>query len=240
MDKWLFFPYLHEEYIDPQLRERGKILNIGFLEPKTQVFTPSNLYFSPKEARAYLNFCLEFGAQFKDIKDMKAYLLQQNSPLEPEGVLSIKSELLARDKSKENTKSLEENRKYHMLLILYYAYEERIMEIINLEKSLDEKLASIRDIMGVEEELNLSKKLFFNDLTGRYELKAELVFPAFKFFAPQAGFIVSDESVFEELKSKGVEWRKEKEENNYFAYSGEYKNSKFVYYKKLKDREEAV
>ncbi|WP_456324563.1 hypothetical protein [Desulfonauticus submarinus] len=203
----IFFPYLHRDYVDAQIRDKGKFLNVGFEDDDENFFTPLNLPFNQKEVSSYLRFCLEFGSQFKNLRDMESYFLQEKFLFDPEGESSLKSELLSLSKDNKGKKDKSnEAVKYHMVLILFYAYEERIKEIIELEKEVEDKLEKMPTFLGVED--SFKTKDFFSNFIVKYEVKVDKLLPAFDYFlSKEFQLLVVAENVFNELTEMGVRWQ---------------------------------
>ncbi|MDQ7032626.1 MAG: hypothetical protein Q9M37_07945 [Desulfonauticus sp.] len=214
-NNFIIFPYLHKEYLSSELKNKAKLLNIGLAVDDENFFTPENLPMSYKEVKSYLNFCLEFGSQFKHIKDMQTYFYTNNMGLDSEGIISLVSELALRLKEDNLNKDVvnknQEALKYQMVLILFYAYEEKIKEIIELEHKVKVGLDKIKDILGIEEDEGFRKDLCL-EFMAKYELKLDQVLPAFDFYlSPKMNLLVTGENVFKELKDKGVQWQKSAE-----------------------------
>ncbi|SDN33141.1 hypothetical protein SAMN04488516_101423 [Desulfonauticus submarinus] len=235
----IFFPYLHRDYVDAQIRDKGKFLNVGFEDDDENFFTPLNLPFSQKEVHSYLRFCLEFGSQFKNLRDMESYLLQEKFLFDPEGESSLKSELLSlsKDNIKDNKgkkDKLNEAVKYHMVLILFYAYEERIKEIIELEKEVEDKLEKMHTFLGVED--SFKTKDFFSNFIVKYEVKLDTLLPAFDYFLPKEfQLLVVAENVFNELTEMGVRWQSTQDSEELLGEMEVKKGKirKFIYRKKI-------
>ena len=208
MANLVVFPYLHKEYLPDTLFTVAKVLNVGFAsKDDPNYFTPSNLVLSAKEAQSYLDFCLEFGAQFKNVKDMHSYLWQEQKDVERPS--QLKAELWQRifkrsPKQDKRDQALE----HQLVLILSYSYEQKIKEVIQLEQEISQKVKEMQDILGIEEQI-FKRDLFFTSFFSSYDLKVEKILPAFDYFLPlDWQLLIITENVFNELTELGIKWGK--------------------------------
>ena len=203
---FLIFPYLHRELILKKISVDFFILNPGF-EEKDGYWTPPTLPFKGKEAQRLLNEAKSFVNIHKDPKDVplwKDWTLLQD--LDEFKSFQIRSELLKMLKGKKETKKDPSVQAQYMLM-LYWLFEEQIIELMKIEKDLEEKEKRILMEIGVEEPKKENKSL---EVFSYLEIMPwKKLLPYFFFFVPENfKILILDRFIFEEWKDLGIDFKK--------------------------------
>ncbi|MBT8763008.1 hypothetical protein KFV02_03585 [Desulfohalobiaceae bacterium Ax17] len=206
----IHFPYMHKEFVSEILQNKALFLNPGLeLTDEDNYFLPSSLVLTPREAKAYINECLKFGEQFKKPSDMAYFGLKGIDDFYTDTTLAIKSELIgAGDKKKDER--LFEAKKAQMLLLLGYALEERIIELLQIDDKLKNSWQKFEQLLGVEKDDDIwAKTTFSTPIASQVNLGWEKLLYPFALFLPENGkLMVVDRQVQEALAEMGVNWEK--------------------------------
>ncbi len=201
---FLIFPYLHKELILREVSTNFFILNPGF-EEKEGYWTPSNLPFTGKEAHKLLNEIKNFVNIHKDPKDVtvwRDWILFQDFEFKS---FQIRSELLKRLKGeKESKEDFSVQAQY--MLIFYWLFEEQIIELMKIERDLEEKEKKILLEIGVETSQEESKDFYVVSYPELLPWKRLL--PYFFFFVPENfKILILDKFIFEDWKDLGISFK---------------------------------
>ena len=152
-DILIHFPYMHKELVCSCLLDKALFFNPGLdIQDSEGYFLPSNLILNPREARNYLNECLRFGEQFKKPSDMAYFGLKGFEDFYSDTGLAIKSELLGFKEEKKEDEHFLELKKAQMHLLLRYAFEERIIELNQIDEKLKRSWQKFEEVLGVEKD----------------------------------------------------------------------------------------
>ncbi|WP_457572136.1 hypothetical protein [Desulfovulcanus sp.] len=207
----IHFPYMHKKFVFEPLQDRALFLNPGLdIKDKDNYFLPKNLILTQREAKAYVNECLKFGEQFKKASDMAYFGLKGFEDFYTDTTLSIKSELTGSGENKKDERFYE-IKKAQMLLLLGYALEERIIDLVQIDEKLKESWQKFEQVLGVEkdDEDILAKITFSTPIVSQVNKEWEKLLYPFALFLPENGkLMVADREVQEGLAEMGVKWEK--------------------------------
>ena len=159
----LAFPYMHPELWSGDDFEELTFFDPGLAdEPDHHAFRPEGLPLDPKTARALINDCINFGEQFKDPGEMAYFGAVTSDDFYEGSSMSIQAQLSRQFDDGQGTKQEREAReaasKAQFVLLLAWAFEERILELVGLEAGIKDGWDSMDKTLGVDKEDGLGER----------------------------------------------------------------------------------
>jgi len=149
------FPQMHPDLTDLDLPGQVLFFDPGFTQETDpeKYFRPGNLPLDPKTAQRYYRDFLDFGTRFKDPTEMAYFAAGNLHDFYRDTGMSIRSDLreaMAGGKKADDLADV--LTKAQVTLILAYALEERVKELLNLESGISEAWDKFEDSLGLDEE----------------------------------------------------------------------------------------
>lgn len=151
----IYFPQLHEELVTEKIH--GALFMASGIETETvnvdSQFTPLGFPVKGDLCRKMVDDFMQYGEHFKRSGEMASYIGHVAARSNVESDTSIESELMQRladvDNEVDYTPALIQSQ---LLIALSYAYEEKIIELGEIEKSLNSSWAVFGEKIGVSDE----------------------------------------------------------------------------------------
>jgi hypothetical protein len=159
----LAFPYMHPELWSGDDLDGLTFFDPGLApEPDPHAFRPEGLPLDPKTAGALINDCINFGEQFKDPGEMAYFGAVTADDFYEGSSMSIQAQLSRQfddgQGSKQEREAREAASKAQFVLLLAWAFEERILELAGLEAGIRDGWDAMDRTIGVDEEDSLGER----------------------------------------------------------------------------------
>lgn len=153
----VFFPHLHPELASGALPDGTLFLDPGATEELLpQRFRPQGLPLAPPAAKRLLADCLRFGEQFRHPGEMASLGLAEAQAGASESSLSIRAQLLARIRAEAGGGKPETPdaaaAQAQFVLLLAWLFEERTLEMQDLEQGLEVTWRRFGEALGLGED----------------------------------------------------------------------------------------
>jgi len=212
----IHFPFMHKEFVAPEIHSLGIFLDPGLNIQDSSYFQPERLILDPRQSRTFLEQCMQFGEQFKKPSDMAVLGVQKMEDFYSGTTQSIQFELSTYGRGEEehqDTKYLQAQK----LLLLDYALEERILELQRINEDISLSWSRLNKALGTDEE---EQKFWTVDREAVASRLDVISWPkllwAFVLFASWDVFLlIHDDFVCQELEEWGAVWQ-EKDPRLYF------------------------
>lgn len=158
----LSFPYMHQDLFPDDLIEDIRFFDPGMTEQVEESgYRPEGLPLDAKTATALINDCIRFGEQFKDPGEMAYFGAVTSDDYYEGSSMSIQAQLARQFDDGQGTKQAREAKeaasRAQFVLLLAWFFEEKIMELVNIEQGVKNSWQSMDETMGVDDEDRLDE-----------------------------------------------------------------------------------
>lgn len=158
----IYFPQMHEELAVDKI-EGALFLDPGLggeEESNSSVFRPTGFPLTTELCRRMADDFMQFGEHFKRSGEMASYIGQIVARANVESDRSIEAELMDRiDNIEPDVDHKPALIQAQLLIALAYAYEEKIIELNHIEKSLNDAWTGFGDKLGLGDEGHPEEKI---------------------------------------------------------------------------------
>lgn len=166
----LSFPTMHPELFSSQLSEKVTFFDPGLTpESGPDMYRPDNLPLDNKTAKALINDCINFGEQFKDPSEMAYFGAVTSDDFYEGSSMSIQAQLTRQFDdgigNKEERLMKEALHKAQFILLLAWFFEEKMMELEQIEAGVKNSWKSMDKTLGVDDEDRINERVL--DLSNR-------------------------------------------------------------------------
>lgn len=226
MGSWLFttycttvlllihFPILHHELAPHPLPQGLRFLDPGLHEEpvNTVYWRPDGLPLPPRDARKYVEESLRFGGQFASPAELAFFAKTRMEDFYSGSVHEIRSELTSRIKTESLPGKCDAARlKGQMLLLLNWAFEERLLELARLEERVHSGWEQFDTSLGIEpDEADIELPLWSKAKSSHFsdDLPWARLVPAFLSLLPEETLLfVGVEEVIQAWKEAGIKFQ---------------------------------
>ncbi|MBN2140912.1 MAG: hypothetical protein JW718_07890 [Desulfovibrionaceae bacterium] len=160
----LFFPCMHVELWPLEPVTGARFLDPGLAAPDQDMFfRPPGMPIDASGVRRVVDECLRFGEQFARPGELAWFSVGEPGGFNRAESRSVQDELLARVAGGALSGALEERRvRAHMALLLAWAFEERLVDVIGLERGMQDSWRRFGDALGLEPDPSDSEALELN------------------------------------------------------------------------------
>ena len=160
----LSFPNLHPELWPGKSVEGLQFLDPGLVaEPFENGYRPEGLPLDFETANALINDCINFGQQFKNPSEMAWFGAQTPDEFYEGSSMSIRAQLERQfDDGQGSSREREEKEarsKAQFVLLLAWFFEERIMELVSLEKGVQSAWKGMDQTLGADDDDRLDDRV---------------------------------------------------------------------------------
>jgi hypothetical protein len=153
----LSFPYMHPECVPGALVPGLSFFDPGLAgEPGEHAFKPEGLPLDAKTATALIRDSISFGEQFKDPGEMAFFGVMTPDDFYEGSPSSIKAQLMQRLSEGQgggaDRVAVEARARAQFTLLLAWAFEERMLEVLNLEQGVRDSWKSMDTTLGLDDE----------------------------------------------------------------------------------------
>lgn len=157
----IYFPQLHEELL-PEKVEGVSLFDPGIdraEEGNVPVFRPEDLPVNPQTCRRMVDDFISYGESLGNMFKFISNPMSGGSDQFGERTSAIQNELTARLSPESPNKDLEAVKvQNQVVLALVYAYEEKHLELSELEKNLGDKWAGFGESLGLDDDDEADRK----------------------------------------------------------------------------------
>lgn len=160
----LSFPYMHPDLFPEELAEGVRFFDPGMAEEVVEgAYRPEALPLDPKMATSLINDCINFGEQFKDPGEMAYFGAVTTEDFYEGSSMSIQAQLTRQFDDGQGTEGERELKeaisKAQFILLLAWFFEEKIMELANIEQGVKDSWESMDETLGVDDEDRLDNRV---------------------------------------------------------------------------------
>lgn len=159
---FLYFPYMHPEFMEktesaPAV-DGALHVDPGLDGAEEGAYRPQGLPLDEEKARRLVLDALHFGDQFRKPGDMTAMTLHEEAARQGESASAIQQQLLSRlggelaASEEVDRDDLEALGRAQFTLLLGWAWEERMMDMLGLERELGDVWTRFGDSLGIRAE----------------------------------------------------------------------------------------
>lgn len=209
-----------DELLPESLRPAARFLNPGLYEHNENRFTPDNLILDPAGVKTFLSQSIQFGEQFRKPSDMAYLGAGKAEDFYTDTSMSLRWQISTYGQSNNEQDAQRDYLKAQQLLILEYAYEERLAELNSLNASLGPAWKELDSSMGIEREdeefMALDRESFIAMETSANWKK---LLWAFSLFLPRDAYLlINKRRIADELEEAGVVWETTVPENYWKSF----------------------
>ncbi|WP_027178084.1 hypothetical protein [Maridesulfovibrio bastinii] len=216
----VYFPQMHKELVDTNIE--GILLFNPGMEPDKDVdstsFKPSGFPMEPDLCKRMVDEFMQYGELFKRPGEMASYIGQVAARANVESDRSIEAELMDRlDNVKPEVDYKPALIQAQLLIALSYAYEEKIIELSNIEKNLNSSWSGFGEKLGLAADEIDSEERMLGEVISNAPVvaSAAFVFPwkktleGFSAYLPDGAVLVtSDNEAVSIWEDRGIPFEK--------------------------------